>query len=89
MRRIVWLLLALPLCSGCATHYNITLDNGEVITARGKPKYDAARSGYFFTDATGNPSYISQLRVHEIAPQSWKKKNDAGDFKFLPSPAGQ
>jgi hypothetical protein len=89
MKRILWLLLALSLCAGCASRYNITLNDGEVITARGKPKYDETRSGYFYTDASGNPAYISQLRVNEIAPQSWKKKNDANDFKFLPSPGAQ
>jgi hypothetical protein len=89
MNRILLLLLGLFVCAGCATRYNITLSDGEVITARGKPKYDATRSGYFYTDGSGNPSYISQLRVNEIAPQSWKKKDDASDFKFLPSPGAQ
>jgi hypothetical protein len=83
------LLLALALCAGCASRYVITLDNGEVITTLGKPKYDETRNGFFYTDVSGNPSYVSQLRVHQIAPKSWKKSSDSKDFKFLPSPGAQ
>jgi hypothetical protein len=89
MKRILSLLLGLVLCAGCASHYNITLNNGEVITSRGKPKLDKEKNGYNFTDASGNPDYVSLGRVQEIAPQSWKKKYDDKPFKFLPAPGSQ
>jgi hypothetical protein len=89
MKSVLWLLLALALCAGCASRYNITLNNGDVITARGKPKLDKEHSGYFFTDAAGNPDYISLGSVREIAPRSWKKKYDDQSFKFLPAPGSQ
>jgi hypothetical protein len=89
MKRILPLLLGLVLCAGCASHYNITLNNGEVITSRGKPKLDKEKNGYNFTDASGNPDYVPLGRVQEIAPQSWKKKYDDKSFKFLPAPGSQ
>jgi len=60
---------ALLLCSGCAQHYNITLSNNNVITSKGKPKYDAATSTYQFKDTNGKPGAIPAFRVKEIAPQ--------------------
>ena len=89
MTRISMLLLALTLCAGCTSHYNITVNNGEVITSRGKPKLDKEHTGYYFTDASGNPDYVSLGRVQEIEPQSWKKKYDDKSFKFLPAPGSQ
>jgi hypothetical protein len=89
MKKLFPLLLALALCAGCAYHYNITLNNGEVITSRGKPKLGKDHNGYYFKDASGNPSYISLGRVQEIAPQSWKKKYDDKSFKYLPAPGPQ
>jgi hypothetical protein len=89
MKNLLPLLLALTLCAGCAYHYNITLNNGEVITTRGKPKLDKEHTGYFFTDAAGNANYISLGSVHEVAPQSWKKKYDDKSFKYLPAPSAQ
>ncbi len=89
MKRILLLLLAAMLCPGCAYHYDITLNNGEVVTARGKPKLDKDHTGYYFKDASGNPDYVSLGRVQEIKPQSWKKKYDDKSFKFLPAPGSQ
>jgi hypothetical protein len=89
MTKISLLLLALALCAGCASNYNITLNNGEVVTSRGKPKLDKGKTGYYFTDASGNPDYVSLGRVKEIAPASWKKKYDDKSFKFLPAPGSQ
>jgi hypothetical protein len=64
------LLMALGLLgSGCVSHYNITLNNNNVITARGKPKFDAATSSYVYKDANGRPTSIPAIRVKEIAPQ--------------------
>ncbi len=89
MKSALWLLTVLTLCAGCASHYNIKLTNGEVITSRGKPKLDKDKNGYYFTDAAGNPDYISLGRVEEIQPQSWKKKYDEKSSNFLPAPGSQ
>jgi Bacterial protein of unknown function (DUF903) len=89
MKRFFSVLFALALCAGCSTHYNIKLTNGEVITSRGKPKLDKDKNGYFFTDASGNPDYISLGRVEEIEPQSWKKKYDEKSFNYLPAQGSQ
>jgi hypothetical protein len=83
MKRIsLLLLLAVTLCAGCATRYNITLNNGDIVTAKGKPKYDKQRNGFFYTDALGNTNYISAFRVREIAPASSSKSDNSG---FLPT----
>ena len=83
MKRIsLLLLLALTLCAGCASRYNITLNNGDIVTAKGKPKYDKQRNGYLYNDALGNTNYISAFRVREIAPASHSKSDDGG---FLPT----
>ena len=66
------LLLAMSLtcfATGCVTHYNITLTNNNMISTRGKPKYDKATDTYKFTDAFGRPGSIPAFRIKEIAPQ--------------------
>ncbi len=73
------LLLAAFVCTGCATRYNIQLTNGDVITARGKPKYDEAKGGFLYKDGQGQPSFISGGRVREVAPASMSK-----DSTYLP-----
>jgi hypothetical protein len=90
MKRSILLLLALALCAGCARIYNISLNDGDTITSRGKPVFDKARSGYIYTDADGHSTYISMLRVREIEPQAWAKSDTSkGGIKFLPAPGGQ
>ena len=80
MKRIsLLLLLAVALCAGCASRYNITLNNGDIVTSKGKPKYDKQRNGYFYTDALGNTNYISAFRVREIGPAS-SSKSDKDNF---------
>jgi hypothetical protein len=64
-----WLLVPALLVSGCASHYNITLNNGNMITTRGKPKYDAVTSSYQYKDSNGRPGSLPAFRVKEIAPQ--------------------
>lgn len=64
------LLLALIVCAGCASHYDITLNNGMVITSHGKPHLDKDKGRYLFTNASGQPDSISILRVRQIAPHS-------------------
>jgi hypothetical protein len=76
MKKIVLvLLLATFVCAGCATRYNIALTNGDVITARGKPKFDQAKGGFYYKDGQGNPAYISGGRVREVAPASMSNES--------------
>lgn len=73
--------LALVLvCAGCATRYDMTLSNGSVITARGKPRVDEQRHLIFFTDANGQTNVIPQFRVTQIEPHSM-----AGTTKYDPT----
>ena len=73
------LLLVVTVCAGCATRYNISLTNGDVITARGRPKYDQTKGGFYYTDGLGNPAFVSGGRVREVAPASM-----SNDSQFLP-----
>ena len=73
-KNILFLLLALFVCVGCASHYDITLNNGMVVTSHGKPHLDKDKGRYIYTDASGKPASVSVLRVREIAPQSMRKK---------------
>ena len=76
--------LALVVCgllagtSGCARRYNVTLTNGTVVTAYGKPKYDKATGAYQFKDAKGNEVYMPGFRVKEIAAPGMEEKVDFG-----------
>lgn len=73
-KNVLVLLLALIACAGCATHYDMLLTNGMVITSHGKPHLDKEGGRYLYTDANGKPAAIPRLRVREIAPQSMRKK---------------
>ena len=73
-KNVLILLLALFVCAGCASHYDITMNNGMVVTAHGKPHLDKEKGRYIYTDASGKPASVSILRVREIAPQSMRKK---------------
>jgi hypothetical protein len=67
-------LLAIFLLSGCASHYMITLNNGNQITSRGKPKREGA--AYVFKDASGKSRSVPAGNVTEIAPASMNEKKD-------------
>ena len=69
------LLLAAFVCAGCATRYNISLTNGDVITARGKPKFDQTKGGFYYKDGQGNPAFVSGGRVREVAPASMSNES--------------
>jgi hypothetical protein len=66
--------LALAACAGCTTTYNLTLTNGEVITARGKPKYDSQNGVYFYKSVNGQTNFVFAAKVREIAPTSMADK---------------
>jgi hypothetical protein len=62
-------LLALLLLPGCANRYRITLNNGNVIDTRTKPRLDASGMTYHFKDATGREMQVTAIRIREIAPR--------------------
>ena len=70
--------------SGCAPRYNVTMTNGMVVTARGKPKYDKKTGAYTFKDAKGQTMSVPGFRVKEIAPPGLEEKVD-----FQPNTATQ
>ena len=76
-------LLALGLCAGCHTQYDIRMTNGQVITSRGKPHFDKDSNRYMFINANGDQDSISSLRVSQIAPQSMDQ-DDTSSKKFIP-----
>jgi hypothetical protein len=57
------------LLSGCANRYRITLNNGNVIDTRSKPRLDASGMTYHFKDATGRIMLVPAIRIREIAPR--------------------
>jgi hypothetical protein len=69
------LLAALALCAGCATRYDITLTNGDVITALGRPHLDSSRQRYTYKDAEGRPAAVPAMRVKEVGPSSMREKS--------------
>lgn len=71
-KNLLAFVLILAVCAGCSTHYDITLNNGMVITAHGKPHLDKEKGRYLYTDASGKPDSVSVLRVLQIAPQSMR-----------------
>ena len=58
--------------TGCASHYVITMTNGEQIDAKGRPRLE--RGFYVYKDALGHDQQVSSGRVTEIAPSSMVKK---------------
>ncbi len=82
--RLLPLLLALALLSGCARSYVITLSNGGRIVSAGKPRL---KNGiYTYEDVRGEKFTVSELRVREIAPASMSQSEfGTGDHPdFLP-----
>lgn len=65
---------AIPLClalgllvvSGCARRYQITLNNGNTITTKTKPKLNPETGAYIFKDAEGKPTSLPRFRVRQI-----------------------
>jgi hypothetical protein len=55
------------LLSSCMTHYDITLQNGDIIRARTKPKLNDQGS-YVFKDLAGRQVEIKSMRIRQIEP---------------------
>ena len=58
--------LTLSLC-GCATHYDITMGNGDVVRSRTKPKLND-HGEYVYQDLAGKEGMVNKLRVRQIEP---------------------
>ena len=67
---ILGMMLGAALLTGCASHYVITLTNGNRIVAAGKPKLDAEHLAFVFTDLNGRSNSIPSVRVRAIVPAS-------------------
>lgn len=68
MKLIVGLALAgALLLTGCATRYKIVLNSNNVITTKGKPKYDPATDTYHFKDMFGRTNLVPAIRIKEIS----------------------
>lgn len=72
-------LIGLLFLTGCAQGYVLTLNNGQHITAKHKPKYD--RGFYYFKDSSGQQVAIFSGRVKEIAPANMVNEEQP---KFVP-----
>jgi hypothetical protein len=55
------------LLSGCASYYDMTLSNGDVIRSKGKPKIDE-QGFYRFKDLAGRETTVAPMRVRQIEP---------------------
>jgi hypothetical protein len=58
--------LLLFLC-GCATQYDLTLTNGDVVRAKSKPRLNE-EGQFVFKDLAGHEATINRMRVREIEP---------------------
>ena len=54
--------------AGCARGYTITLNSGNRITTKGKPKLE--HGYYVFKDYQGKPGSIPAGRVREVSPSN-------------------
>lgn len=71
-------ILVLLVFCGCSHTYVITLSSGTKLLSPHKPKLE--HGYYVYKDAKGNPVYIPQGRVREIAPASMDKE-ETSKFK--------
>ena len=83
-KMLPFLLAGLLVLTGCARGYILTLNNGERIKAKSKPRFD--KGFYYFKDASGRAADpVFAGRVREIAPSSQSSGSQTSDFKFAPS----
>ena len=76
----LWLLcplFSLLLLTGCARRYNITLNNGHVVTTYSKPKRSKTGDAYVFKDRAGKLPAVPAGSVRQIEPQSHSSAPDA------------
>jgi hypothetical protein len=66
-RRVLAACATVLLLSSCASYYDITLSNGDVIRSKGKPKLDE-QGFYRFKDLAGREATVNPMRVRQIEP---------------------
>lgn len=66
------------LATGCMNRYEITLSSGNVITTKGRPKYDKTTDTFRYTDLEGKKRYVPSVSVREVAPYDRSNKNPSG-----------
>ncbi|MDB6064153.1 MAG: hypothetical protein JWR26_361 [Pedosphaera sp.] len=72
------------LAAGCTTRYSIVLNNGEILTAKGRPQLDRQQNRWHYIDASGQPAELPSGRVREISPESLR---DTGGTKYISTPS--
>src|SRR5436309_60530 len=60
---------AIFLITGCARHYNITLNNGHVITTNSKPKRSKTGDAFVYKDRLGKWTAVPAGSVRQIEPR--------------------
>ena len=76
----------LLLAGGCATRYDVVLNNGTLLLSKGKPRLDKATQSWVFTDIQGRQMAIPSIRIREIAPASMSSQRiPASTFKLPPA----
>jgi len=66
------------LATGCMNRYEITLSSGNIITTKGKPKYDKTTDTFRYKDLQGKDRYVPSISVKEVAPYERKGKESRG-----------
>ena len=64
LRGALLLSVLMGLLTGCALHYDMTLQNGDVIRAKTKPKLD--HGFYVYKDLAGKEREINAMRIRQI-----------------------
>lgn len=78
-------LAGLVLMCGCAQTYVLTLNNGERIQTKGKPKL--VDGFYYFKDASGRDARpVYSARVRELAPASMASPDASSMFRNVSKP---
>jgi hypothetical protein len=81
---VLLLACCFALLAGCASRYSIVLNNGEILTAKGRPRLDQQSNRWHYIDASGQPAELPSGRVREITPESLR---DTGGSKYINSPS--
>ncbi len=81
VKKSLLIFLLAAICGGCATRYSITLTNGEVITAKGKPVYDSQRACYIFVNIHDQTNLVFASKVREVSPAGRADKNGSQFIK--------